>query len=223
MRGIYALVIEVKKRGGIQIGKLGKFTFAEGFYVYMGSAKGGLEKRVRRHLGTEKKLFWHIDYLLDAPRVKINEVWARRGGGECSVADRMIYNGTFQIPVPGFGSSDCKCRTHLFLILQPGKEARFFRQNNFFCLTRTQNLINFKKGSLMAKIKINVERCKGCGFCAHFCPRGLIYLNSDFNQKGYHPAIFKQKEKDSCNGCGICALVCPDTAITVYKEREKGR
>ncbi|MBE0477567.1 4Fe-4S dicluster domain-containing protein [Candidatus Aerophobetes bacterium] len=73
-----------------------------------------------------------------------------------------------------------------------------------------------------AKIEIDVERCKGCGFCVEFCPRNLIYLNFDFNKMGYHPAVFKEKrEGRSCTGCGICALVCPDTAITVYKEQKR--
>lgn len=73
----------------------------------------------------------------------------------------------------------------------------------------------------MAKIKINGERCKGCGFCVEFCPADLIHLNSNFNRKGYHPAVLKEKGDERCTGCGICALVCPDIAITVYRNYKK--
>jgi len=67
----------------------------------------------------------------------------------------------------------------------------------------------------MAKIEIDPQRCKGCGFCVNFCPKRLISLDSNFNDKGYHPAVFTDQEK--CTGCAICALVCPEVAITVYK------
>jgi len=74
---------------------------------------------------------------------------------------------------------------------------------------------------LIAKIEIDVARCKGCGFCVEFCPQNLIYLDSNFNRRGYHPAIFKKEGEKICTGCGICALVCPDTAITVYRKKKK--
>ena len=71
------------------------------------------------------------------------------------------------------------------------------------------------QGREMARIEIDTQKCKGCGFCVNFCPRNLIQLDSHFNNKGYHPAVFKGQEK--CTGCAICALMCPEVAITVYK------
>ncbi|RLC34103.1 MAG: tungsten formylmethanofuran dehydrogenase [Candidatus Nealsonbacteria bacterium] len=71
----------------------------------------------------------------------------------------------------------------------------------------------------MFKVIIDAQRCKGCGFCVKFCPKNLIQLDSEFNDKGYHPAVFTDEEK--CIGCAICGLVCPDVAITVYKMEEK--
>jgi len=67
----------------------------------------------------------------------------------------------------------------------------------------------------MAKIEINSQRCKGCAFCMNFCPKKLIRLDSNFNNKGYHPAVFIDQK--GCTGCAICALMCPEVAITVYK------
>ena len=134
MRGTYALLIEAEQKVHVQIGKLGKFRFPQGLYIYIGSAKNNLEKRIERHLKKEKKLFWHIDYLLQAPCVRIKKVWAGAEGEECSLAAAMASGSAFQIPAPGFGSSDCRCKTHLFSIVQTGKEATFLRQHKFSLL-----------------------------------------------------------------------------------------
>ncbi|MCD6574738.1 4Fe-4S dicluster domain-containing protein [Candidatus Aerophobetes bacterium] len=74
-----------------------------------------------------------------------------------------------------------------------------------------------------AKIEIDATRCKGCGYCVQFCPHNLIYLDTNFNSRGYHPAVFNEEKSFLCTGCGICALVCPDTAITVYKKKREER
>jgi 2-oxoglutarate ferredoxin oxidoreductase subunit delta len=67
----------------------------------------------------------------------------------------------------------------------------------------------------MGGIRVNVERCKGCELCVHFCPKNLIYLSEGFNSKGHHPATFRGSEE--CTGCTLCAVMCPDVAIEVYK------
>ncbi|NQS88833.1 4Fe-4S binding protein [Patescibacteria group bacterium] len=67
----------------------------------------------------------------------------------------------------------------------------------------------------MAKIEIDTKKCKGCGFCVRFCPKGIIKLSSNLNPQGYYPAVFNSKK--NCTGCAICALVCPDIAIKVYE------
>jgi Uri superfamily endonuclease len=94
----------------VQIGRLGEFCFAAGCYVYTGSARRNLEQRIARHLRCEKRLRWHIDYLLAAPGVRITGV-ERSPDGECELNRRSA--GT--MPVPGFGASDCRqgCGSHL--------------------------------------------------------------------------------------------------------------
>ncbi|MDR3112198.1 MAG: 4Fe-4S binding protein [Elusimicrobiota bacterium] len=67
----------------------------------------------------------------------------------------------------------------------------------------------------MATIKINHERCKGCGLCGNACPNKCISLSKQFNKIGYHWA-FIEKE-DDCIACGFCYLTCPDFCIEVYK------
>lgn len=132
MRGTYALVIEIKREASILIGKLGKFKFPAGYYIYIGSGQNSLKKRVHRHLSKEKRLFWHIDYLLNHPEVKVKRVWIREGGKwECRLARKIAVDKGFKMLVPKFGASDCRCKTHLFLVLKPGKENDLLSQNNF--------------------------------------------------------------------------------------------
>ena len=64
MKGTYCLIIELKKSIKTKIGALGKIEFMPGYYVYVGSAMNSIESRVKRHLADDKKLHWHIDYLL---------------------------------------------------------------------------------------------------------------------------------------------------------------
>ena len=64
------------------------------------------------------------------------------------------------------------------------------------------------------KIVIDRERCKGCQLCLETCPQKLIFLSEEFNEKGYHFAVFEQSEE--CTGCTLCGRICPDMAIVVY-------
>jgi len=136
MKGTYALVIEIERDINVQICRLGKFRFPAGSCLYIGSGQNNLGKRIQRHLRKEKKLFWHIDYLLNSPQAKIKKVWVREGRWECGLAEKMALDKRFRIPIPGFGSSDCRCKAHLFLILKPGGETEFLHQNNFSLLDR---------------------------------------------------------------------------------------
>jgi 2-oxoglutarate ferredoxin oxidoreductase subunit delta len=71
--------------------------------------------------------------------------------------------------------------------------------------------------SMAAKgiVKIDVERCKACGFCVEFCPTHVLALSSAFNSKGYHPPHVVNSEK--CSGCDLCGMYCPDFAIYGYR------
>lgn len=64
-------------------------------------------------------------------------------------------------------------------------------------------------------VKIEVERCKACGFCVEFCPTHVLALSSAFNSKGYHPPHVVDPEK--CSGCDLCGMYCPDFAIHGHK------
>jgi Uri superfamily endonuclease len=115
LKGIYVLIIRVNKDIHVNIGALSRKSFAKGLYVYVGSAQTNLEQRVKRHLKREKRLFWHIDYLLANDAAEIVKVLYKQGDKteECKTANRIAENGT---PIAGFGCSDCNCKTHLYHI-----------------------------------------------------------------------------------------------------------
>ena len=113
VKGTYALLIALGKKTPIAVGRLGLFTFPPGYYLYVGSAQSGLYPRVKRHLNVEKKLRWHIDYLLNFAQV--TEVWYATGVESqecfwCRIAHEMPQG---EILAKGFGSSDCRCASHL--------------------------------------------------------------------------------------------------------------
>ena len=64
------------------------------------------------------------------------------------------------------------------------------------------------------RLTINKELCKGCGFCAAFCPKGVLSMGSEYSDRGYH---FPEIEKDTCVACSTCEMMCPDFAIFVEK------
>lgn len=63
------------------------------------------------------------------------------------------------------------------------------------------------------RISIDKERCKGCGYCVEFCPRGVLKTGSELNSKGYLlPAV---ADETRCLACTYCEVVCPEFAITI--------
>ncbi len=69
-KGSYVLILELPKKSFITVGKLGIFMFLPGFYGYVGSAQGGLYRRLKRYLSSKRKKRWHIDYLLEEAYLK---------------------------------------------------------------------------------------------------------------------------------------------------------
>ncbi|UCF45194.1 MAG: GIY-YIG nuclease family protein [Candidatus Bathyarchaeota archaeon] len=115
MRGVYVLIIQIDKDVSMNVGALGKLTFEKGLYAYVGSAQVNLEQRIKRHFGKEKRLFWHIDYLLDDSLARIVKVLYKQANRseECEIAKAISERGE---PAAGFGCSDCSCKSHLFRI-----------------------------------------------------------------------------------------------------------
>lgn len=114
MSQVYALVIRADRSA--RVGRLGLLRF-RGTYAYVGSAMGKTARgRIQRHMdiaaGRRTGGFWHVDRLLligDLKAVVRAETTERR---ECAVASRM--DRVAAEAVPRFGSSDCRCKSHLF-------------------------------------------------------------------------------------------------------------
>ena len=70
-----------------------------------------LKQRLGRHLRAEKKFHWHIDYLLQKARIEEIITCEAEERTECAIVDALSER--FE-SVPGFGASDCRCRSHLF-------------------------------------------------------------------------------------------------------------
>jgi len=114
MHGTYCLVISLEEDSKVRIGSLGVREFPAGIYVYAGSALSGIENRVSRHRSAKKKRRWHIDYLLDRAEVRsVIAIPTNRKSTECEVLRALATCEGASVPVDGFGSSDCKCRSHL--------------------------------------------------------------------------------------------------------------
>ncbi|MEW6221717.1 MAG: DUF123 domain-containing protein [Candidatus Hadarchaeota archaeon] len=110
VKGVYVLFSHVPYEFSLKISDE-NVTFKPGYYAYVGSALGSIEKRVGRHFSKEKKLHWHIDhFLLHAKAMDVVTANTDKRV-ECSVAEGLAK--TFP-QIRGFGSSDCNCDSHLF-------------------------------------------------------------------------------------------------------------
>ena len=110
-KGSYILLIKLPAEEIITVGGLKAIRFSPGYYAYVGSAMNGLEARVNRHLRQNKKIHWHIDYLLQRVAISSIILSETTDRTECAVAGAL--NRQFEA-VSRFGSSDCRCRSHLF-------------------------------------------------------------------------------------------------------------
>jgi Uri superfamily endonuclease len=114
-KGSYCIVFEIdflsfkNKRGK-------DFSLVKGIYIYVGSAfgPGGLRRRISRHLRKSKKKHWHFDFVTTHNSFNLLEIWLFENlKVECKVA--CLIKKTAK-PINGFGSTDCKCLSHLFKV-----------------------------------------------------------------------------------------------------------
>jgi Uri superfamily endonuclease len=118
IKGAYVLILWLASAKDVTVGKLGTISFARGFYAYVGSAMGPAGfKRVERHLdisaGRRKTQKWHVDYLLTVSEVIETIEIATQERIECRIANNLRNNASL-VCIEGFGSSDCRCCSHLF-------------------------------------------------------------------------------------------------------------
>ena len=110
--GVYIAVFYLAEARLIRVGRLGRFRFAHGVYLYVGSAQRGLSARLRRHGRRGKPLRWHIDYLSTRAAMLGAILVPGTRDRECRLAAELAQRyGRF---IDGFGASDCRCGGHLF-------------------------------------------------------------------------------------------------------------
>lgn len=123
MKGTYILILQLDQfLTGLQIGKLGVFDLVPGYYLYVGSAfgAGGLNVRLAHHRRKHKpRPHWHIDYL--RPVTRLREAWTVSGPERYEIrwCQAMAALPDLSMPIPNFGASDSRCRTHLFYTPRP--------------------------------------------------------------------------------------------------------
>lgn len=111
--GFYHLVLHLPRKIQIRVGALGRQVFPSGYYIYTGSARRGLSHRLSRHLRKQKKQHWHIDFLTAVAGVKVILVDESGLRTECQNHEAIMDLPGAEVVMAGFGSSDCRCRSHL--------------------------------------------------------------------------------------------------------------
>ena len=111
---VYCLVFK-NPASTVRIGALGDLSFRAGWHIYVGSALGGGGlKRLFRHIGLalekNRQPKWHVDYLtMDRHFLLMYAISAATTLRlECPLVGKI--GGAY---VPGFGCSDCSCKSHL--------------------------------------------------------------------------------------------------------------
>lgn len=111
--GLYHLVISLTQIRWLEVGALGLKRFPPGTYIYTGSAKRALKKRLARHVQRVKKCYWHIDFLTtvaSVDEVLIDTTWKY---SECGRHRKITALPGAEVIIPRFGASDCRCNAHL--------------------------------------------------------------------------------------------------------------
>ena len=130
--GTYVLALWLELPSTIPIGRLGRFAFSSGWYLYVGSAlgPGRVPARLGRHWrrsGSGKRLHWHVDYLREY--AVWGGAWASYSTerGECAWASAILSRPGARVVAPGFGASDCRCPAHLVHVASLPEAAWFAR------------------------------------------------------------------------------------------------
>jgi sugar fermentation stimulation protein A len=136
--GSYIIVLNLKNNHKSDIKSLGKVLFKEGYYLYVGSAKKNLTKRIQRHMRQRKKLYWHIDYLREEADFYSALPIRASSPLECKIAQSLKRISDWVIP--GFGASDCDCETHLFgMNKDPFQSPQFIKMLQYFRIDRLKD------------------------------------------------------------------------------------
>jgi sugar fermentation stimulation protein A len=116
--GTYVLILRNEIQRTVEIGRLGNIQFEPGFYVYVGSALGSLDARIRRHVRRGKTHFWHIDYI-SPPVMELERALPIRRKDRIETELAMRISQLCDRSIKRFGSSDSPAPSHLFFFRDP--------------------------------------------------------------------------------------------------------
>jgi len=134
-RGSYILILRLLEESSIEIGKLGKIRFRKGYYLYVGSARKNLSSRIERHRRLRKRQFWHVDFLRAMAEFHFAVPIRTQDLLECEIARAVKKIAEWEIP--GFGSSDCSCSSHLYgMVKDPLRSAELISLLQYFRMDR---------------------------------------------------------------------------------------
>jgi sugar fermentation stimulation protein A len=139
--GSYLLLLHIPHDVTLPVGSLGEVPFSTGYYLYVGSARRGLTKRLERHMRKRTAVHWHIDYLKRyADRSTAIPIRSSTPlEHELAKAVARIADGH----VKSFGSSDCACDSHLFRFTEnPLRKQSFVDLLLHFRINRLEEAIN---------------------------------------------------------------------------------
>ena len=136
-RGSYILILRLREESTIPVGGLGEIRFRKGYYLYVGSARRNLSSRIERHRRLRKRLFWHVDFLRAVAEFHFAVPIRSQDVLECAIARAASEIAEWKIP--GFGSSDCLCPSHLYGMAQdPLQSAAFISLLQYYRMDRLQ-------------------------------------------------------------------------------------
>ncbi len=138
--GSYIILLHIPRGVTATVGSLGEVDFSAGYYLYVGTARRALAKRIERHLRKGTVLHWHIDYLKGYAD-KSTAIPIRSSTPlehELAEAVGRIADGC----VASLGSSDCDCPSHLFFFSgNPLERQAFIDLLQYFRIDRLEKAI----------------------------------------------------------------------------------
>jgi sugar fermentation stimulation protein A len=138
--GSYIVILRMKRDRRVSIGSLGEVRFRNGYYLYVGSARTNLTKRIEHHRRVNRKPHWHIDQLRAEADFHVAIPVRASDDLECEIAAAL--GGISDWKIPHFGSSDCSCDTHLFgMADDPVHDRSFIKVLQYFRMDRLEKLI----------------------------------------------------------------------------------
>lgn len=140
--GVYLLTIQLRKKTSCRTANK-IIELPSGYYVYAGSAMGGLEGRLGRHFSVTESKHWHIDTLLaEGKVVDAQALPTTDKNAECELAAQMTRWPDVEV-VSGFGASDCDCDSHLVW----SKTRPFMTPFAYDVLKNFQKIVDFFKSA----------------------------------------------------------------------------